>query len=202
PPGYVPPVRPRGLPVRRVGGPRPVTGPHQGNLIAADRNLITVDRGPQFSAPFHFQNGVRPEPRPLTFDGRSIQPIEAGIHPLQRGPMGEGFTTALVRSHPEMGPAVGLRSTPGVSLRNGYTPAIVGGRTFGAPPTFSAPRAGGYSGGAVSHGSFSSGSSGASHAGSFSSGGASSGGGHVSGGSVSSGGAASSAGASSGGAHH
>jgi hypothetical protein len=188
PPGYGLPVRPRGLPVRRVGGPRPVTGPHQGNLIV-------VDRGPQFSAPFHFQNGVRPEPRPLTFDGKTIPPLEAGIHPLQLGPMGEGFTTALVRSHPEMGPAIGLRSTPGVTgLRSTYTPAILGGRTFGAPPTFSAPRAGGYSGGAASHGSFSSGGGG----------GGFSGGGHVSGGTVSSGGGTSSAGASgaSGGAHH
>jgi len=162
---------------------------------AHPETLIAVNRGSQFSAPFHFENGARPEPRPLSFDGRTIAPIDAGIHPLQRGPMGESFTTALVRTHPEMGPSVGLRSTPGGNgFRSPYTPAIVGGRTFGAPPTFSAPRAGGFSSAGASHGSFSS-----------SGGGSSGGGGHVGGGAVSTGASSvSSAGASaaSGGAHH
>jgi hypothetical protein len=164
---------------------------------AHPETLIAVNRGSQFSAPFHFENGAKPEPRPLSFDGKTIAPIDAGIHPLQRGPMGESFTTALVRTHPEMAPSVGLRSIPGGNgFRSPYTPAIVGGRTFGAPSTFSAPRAGGFSSAGASHGSFSSSGGG----------GFSGGGGHVGGGSVSTGAStAPSAGASSaggGGAHH
>ena len=193
PPGYTLPIRPRGRPEpRRPGQPRPA-------------NLVTVNRGPQFSAPFHFENGVKPEPRPLTYQGRSIEPIESGIHPLQRGPMGESFTNALVRTHPEMAPS-GLRSTSGDGLgfRSPYTPSILGTRTFGAPPTFSAPRAGGYPG--SSHGSFSAGaSSGASHSGGFSGGSAASGGGggHASsGGAVSSGGGGAAASSGGGSAHH
>jgi hypothetical protein len=164
---------------------------------AHPETLIAVNRGSQFSAPFHFENGAKPEPRPLSFDGKTIVPIDAGIHPLQRGPMGESFTTALVRTHPEMGPSVGLRANPGGNgFRNPYTPAIVGARTFGAPSTFSAPRAGGFSSAGASHGSFSSSSGGSGFSG---------GGGHVGGGSVSTGASsAPSAGASAGGggAHH
>jgi hypothetical protein len=197
PPNYLLPVRPRGRPEpRRPGQPRPA-------------NLVTVNRGPQFSAPFRFQNGLKPEPRPLTFQGKSIEPLESGIHPLQRGPMGESFTNALVRTHPELGPS-GLRSTPGAGLRGEYTPAILGTRTFGAPPTFSAPHIGGYSGGnaAGSRGSFSSGASsgGSRGGGGFSGGGAASGGGggaHAGGGGAapSSGGGAAPASSGGGAAH-
>jgi len=187
PKGYIPPLRPRGGPIHNPGSPRP-----------AEQSLIAVNRGSQFSAPFHFENGVKPEPRPLTFEGRTIAPLDAGIHPLQRGPMGESFTAALVRIHPEMGPSAS-RSLGESAFRNGYTPAIVGARTFGASSSFSSYH---YSGAATSsHGSFSSGSSGASHGSVSSGGGASSGGGgHAGGG----GGGTSSAGASAGGgaAHH
>lgn len=192
PPGYIPPLRPHGGPIHKPGQPRPV-------------NLVAVNRGSQFSEPFQFRNGSKPEPRPLTFAGKTIEPVEPGIHPIQRGPMGESFTSALIRTHPEMGPA--LRSTPGFGngLRGAYTPAIVPGRTFGAPPTFNAPRAGGYSGGTSSggRGSFSAGSSGgASHGGGGVSGGAASGGGGHAGGGGSSGGGSSAPASSSGAAHH
>ncbi len=191
PPGYLLPQRPRGRPVNpRPGQPQP-------------EKLIAVNRGSQFSAPFHFQNGVKPDPRPLTFEGRTVAPLDAGIHPLQRGPMGESFTAALVRTHPEMGPTLS-RSTGESAQRSTYTPAILGGaRTFGAPSTFNAPRAGGYSGSSAgAHGSFSS-SGGASHGGGVSGSAASSGGGHAGGGSVSSGGgSAASAAAAASSAHH
>jgi len=189
PKGYTPPLRPHGAPIHRPGEPRP-------------HNLVAVNRGEQFAAPFRFVNGNRPEPRPLAFDGKSIPPLEAGIHPLQRGPVGESFTQALVRSHPELGISP-LRSVPGANgFRAPYTSPYAGTRTFGAPPTFNAPHVGGYSYGGVSHGSFSSGSAGASH-GSFSSGGNfSSGGGFHGGGTVSSGSSAGGAAPSSGGAHH
>jgi hypothetical protein len=140
PHGYVPPPRPRSI------GP----GEHPQPLIA-------VDRGPQYAAPFHFAPGARPAPRPLDFDGRSITPMEASIHPLQRGPLGEGFTTALVRTHPEMATSVAR----GTGFRSAYTgsPAV---RTFGGPAgsgashpagtsTSHAPSPGGGGGGGGSH---------------------------------------------------
>lgn len=157
PKGYVPPPRPR-------KGPEPHPRP-----------MIAVNRGSQYSAPFHFTSGNRPEPRPLAFDGKSIAPLEASIHPVEKGPLGESFTTALVRAHPEMAPSVA--NTPG--FRATY-PAFGGIRTFGPAAGASARPAGG----AVSHGSA---SSGASH---VSSGG---GGGHVS---------SSSSGSTSSSAHH
>ncbi len=197
PPGYSLPIRPHGGPIHRPGLPHPVT-------------LVTVNRGAQFAAPFHYENGVRPEAHPLAFDGKSIQPLDAGIHPLQRGPMGEGFTQALVRTHPEMGISA-MRSVPGqTGFRTTYVPSTTGIRSFGAPPTFNAPHASGYSGGA-SHGSFSAGSSsgGGFHGGGSFSGGSASGGGggfHGGGGGVSSAPSASAGGGASsgggGGAHH
>ena len=176
PKGYVPPPRPHGGPIHK-----PIPVPQQ--------RLIAVDRGSQFAAPFHYENGVKPEPRPLGFEGRTIQPLEAGIHPIERGPMGEGFTSALVRTHPEMAP-FGMRSTPGTSgFRGNYVPSTPGTRTFGAPPNFSSYH---YSGGAssASHGGF---SGGAAH-----SGGSAGGGGAVGGGAHAGGGG----GTSSGGGHH
>lgn len=200
PPGYILPIRPRGTPVHHPGGPRPVVGgPHA-------PNLVTVNRGPEFAAPFKFENGLKPAPRPLTFQGKTVEPIESGIHPLQRGPMGESFTNALVRTHPEMMPE-GLRTVPGgvAGVRSTYVPSILGTRTFGAPPTFSAPRASGFSPGA-SHGSFSAGSSagGARGGGSSGGGGGFSGGGgsHAGGGTVSAGGGGGAASSGGGGAHH
>jgi len=191
PKGYIPPPRPHGSPIHKPPAPSPVAG--------RPVNLVAVDRGSQFSAPFHYQNGVRPDPRPLTFEGRIIPPLDADIHPLQRGPLGEGFTAALVRTHPEMAPSA-PRSPADAAFRSAYTPAITGARNYGAPSSFSSYR---YMGAATSsHGSFSSGG-GASH-GSFSSGGGASSGGasHAGGGSVSSGGGGTASGAAASSASH
>lgn len=190
PPGYIPPPRPHGTPgpVHRIGtGPRPVP--------PAPR-LVTVNRGEQFSKPFESAPGARPEPRVLNFEGKTIQPLGAGIHPIQLGPVGESFTSALGRTHPELGlgaNSIGARSIfmhtqtrsfgapagfgSGVG-RGGYAPGIVGHTTLGG---------GGY------HGSVGSGSAAHASGGSFG-GGGSGGGGHVGGGAPSSGGG--------GGAHH
>lgn len=123
PHGYHPPPRPRPGP-----GPNPVR----------PQPLIAVDRGPQFAAPFHFDNGQRPAPRPLNFDGKTIEPLEASIHPIEKGPVGETFTNALVRTHPEMAPAIHpVPAAPG--YRTSYPPGLPA-RPYVAQP--SAPRYG------------------------------------------------------------
>lgn len=110
PKGYKPPPRPRHEPMPH---PQPV---------------IAVNRGAQFAAPFRFDHGAKPEPRTLDFDGKAIAPLEASIHPQQPGPVGEGFTAALVRAHPEM--AVSVARSQGA--RTTYMPAP-GARPFGTP---------------------------------------------------------------------
>lgn len=113
PRGYVPPLRPRHGP--GLHPPRPIP-------------LIAVNRGPQYGLPFRNPHPVKGDPRPLSFDGKVITPLQAGIHPVQRGPLGESFTTSLVRLHPEMGPVV--QHTPGLAHPNPVTPEI---RTFSPP---------------------------------------------------------------------
>jgi hypothetical protein len=54
--------------------------------------------------------------------------MEASIHPTQRGPLGEGFTTALIRTHPELAASVAR----GPGYRSAYT-SPQGVRTFGIP---------------------------------------------------------------------
>lgn len=172
PHGYVLPPRPH-TPIR--GGPRhPI-------------RLVAVDRGEEYSAPFHFDKSSKPAPRALTFEGRTIAPLEAGIHPLERGPLGESFTTALVRVHPEMAPPA-LRTPGAAGAFHGAFAPQVGVRTFGAPPGFGTSHLagqvnggrGGSNAGGGSRGSFSSGGGGGHVSGGFS-GGASAGGGHVGG---------------------
>lgn len=184
PKGYVPPPRPHGTPIRRITA-NPV-GPR--TLAAAPPRLVTVNRGEQFSKPFEFAPGAHPEPRTLSFEGKIIAPLEAGIHPIQRGPEGESFTSALVRTHPELGPA-GIRGGGTAGFRPGFMPAQ--GRTFGAPSTFGSVPVGrgGYAPGIVGHSS----PGGSGFHGGASSGGGFSGGGHA-GASAPSGGG--------GGAHH
>ena len=158
--------------------------------------LISVNRGPQNAEPFRHPEGIRPGPRTFDFQGKTIHPLEPGIHPIQRGPLGESFTNAVVRTHPEMGnpagrPMSGLMTGP----RGNFNPPGTGTRTFGAPPTFNAPRyggnpsagGGGFSGAGAGRGSFSAGSagSGRGYSGGGASGGGSSGGGFSGGGHVS-----------------
>lgn len=160
PKGYVPPPRPHGIPIRRINGP---IGPHP---VPRAPRLVTVNRGNEYSKPFEL-HGARPEPRKLSFEGKHIEPLQAGIHPLQRGPMGESFTSALVRTHPDLGPvatrgvgssgahgfgAIGVRGGPAEGIRPGYMPAP--GRTFGAPAGFGSVHVGrgGYAPGIVNRG--------------------------------------------------
>lgn len=120
PPGYTPPRRPR-------HGPGPFPRPQP---------LIAVNRGPQFRTPFHFVPGSRPEPRALNFNGTTITPLQASMHPQQRGPLGPSYTTTLVRVHPEFtSPAMRAPGAPGFQGR--YT----GVRPL-PPPSVNAPRMG------------------------------------------------------------
>jgi hypothetical protein len=112
PRNYVPPTRPR-------HGPGPL--PHPTPLIA-------VNRGPQYGAPFHEARGPRPAPRVLSFDGKTIAPLDASIHPAQRGPLGETYSATLVRTHPEMATSI-PRTIDG---RTGISP-VPGARPFSVP---------------------------------------------------------------------
>ena len=167
PPGYVPPPRPRGAPP--INGPRP-------RPVSPRVPLIAVNRGPQNSEPFRHPQGS--SPRTLDFQGKTIHPLEPGIHPIQRGPLGESFSSAVVRMHPEMAtpagrPMSGLMANP----RGNFNPP--GTATRGAPPNFNAPRysgappagGGGFSGSGAGRGSFNAGGGAGSGRGSGSGGG-------------------------------
>jgi hypothetical protein len=100
PPAYRPPMRP--------GRPGPGAPIHR---------LIAVNRGAQYAAPFRFDHAKTLQPRPLNLNGTRIAPLEGGVHPIQRGPLGESYTNTLVREHPEWprptSPAPGM---PGVRV--------------------------------------------------------------------------------------
>jgi len=142
PPAYKPPMRPG----RPMPG-KPVT------------RMIAVHRGSQYAAPFRFDHVNALQPRPLSFNGAAIAPIQAGIHPAQRGPLGETFTTTLVRTHPELAPAgVGPGGAPIVLVPPGGMPSNRGGANSGYHPARPAPAPRAPSSGAVHTGG------GASHA--------------------------------------
>lgn len=145
PKGYVPPPRPHGTPIRRIN-----TGPIGPRPVPPAPRLVAVNRGEQYSKPFQVV-GARPAPRPLTFDGRKIEPLTPGIHPIQRGPVGESFTNAVVRTHPELGP-IGNRGGASIGARSTFMPAP--GRTVGAPASFGSVPVGrgGYAPGIVNRG--------------------------------------------------
>lgn len=88
PPGYIPPTRPRQPP---ANVPR--------------HKLIAVDRGPQDKNPFHFRGGLQAHPRQLDFQGQSIAPIPPVMHPRERGPLGETFTSTLYGQQPGLAPS-------------------------------------------------------------------------------------------------
>lgn len=127
PPGYVLPRRPPNRP-GHYPGPRP-------------EPLIAVNRGSQFTAPFRSVNAPRPAPRPLEYGGRSIAPLQAEVHPQQKGPMGETFTSTLVRTHPEMVPPA-LRNPTASGYRRTYSQPGNEVRTFGPTPGYVVPHVG------------------------------------------------------------
>jgi FecR protein len=91
PSGYRPPLRPA-HPVHAPGAPLPHPEP-----------LIAVHRGEQFTAGLRTFGGPRPTARVFTFGDATIQPMLSSVHPAQAGPIGETFTNAMQRTHPELG---------------------------------------------------------------------------------------------------
>jgi hypothetical protein len=114
PPAYKPPMRPR----------QPGTG------LPLQPRLIAINRGSQYAAPFKFDHAKTLQPRPLELNGATIAPIQAGIHPTQRGPLGETYTNSLARSHPEINPT-GVRpgGSPFVRVPSPVMPVNRGGGT-------------------------------------------------------------------------
>lgn len=154
PPGYRRPRRP-------LPHPHPVHGPIE------REPLIAVNRGPQFTQQFRSVGvaGGAAGPRVFQYEGQNIAPMHASIHPLQGGPLGEGFTSAMQRTNPEtvIRPAYGVGGytsygglahpgygyvAPGAGYTpsRGYTapsrPAPSAGEHYSAPaPAFHAPAA-------------------------------------------------------------
>jgi hypothetical protein len=119
PPGYRIPTRPR----KPVHGPVPIPVPR----------LIAVDRGTRPAAQFRSVGQAKPAPRVFDYEGEQIKPLEANIHPIQRGPMGESFSATEVRAHPEIFSSLGL---DGSAARPVYQPSVrpyPGGASPGRP---------------------------------------------------------------------
>jgi hypothetical protein len=161
PPGYRYPRRPRGHPI-----------PLSGDRSRVHEPLIAVNRGPQFTQQqFRSVGGVKTARRVFQYDGRDIAPIETTLHPHQGGPLGEGFTSTVLRSNPQImfgGASGGNRDRPSSGIvfspyqpghTGGYAPRYVPppsgpapaghvsapAPVFHAPPPASAPAAGGHS---------------------------------------------------------
>jgi ferric-dicitrate binding protein FerR (iron transport regulator) len=141
PPGYRPPVRP--------GNPVHGTPPLHGRPpIRYHEPLIAVNRGPEFTQQFRTVGGSKPAPRSFDFEGKTIAPAEAIIHPRTVGPIGESFTSSTVRTHPEVLDGSFVRSTAGSSF--GERPTYqsgAGGRSYTPPAYNPRPVATPYSGG-------------------------------------------------------
>ncbi|MBV8672122.1 MAG: hypothetical protein JOZ33_01695, partial [Acidobacteriaceae bacterium] len=117
PPNYKTPQKPVNIPPR---------GPHQ--RIPRPEPLIAVNRGPQFGDGFRTLGGVKPTPRVFNYDGRSISAAESTIRVRTTGPIGEGFTAAIMRTNPQVLDRSYLRSA--IPARGSYQP----GRSVGYVP--------------------------------------------------------------------
>lgn len=119
PPGYKLPLR-------------PVHGPRQGPVPRL-QPLIAVNRGNQFNQ-FRSVGEPKPPARAFEYQGKTIAAAEPTIHMRDAGPLGEGFTNTVVRTHPEV-----FDRTPNGSVnappRNTYRPV---NRNNFAPPSYPA----------------------------------------------------------------
>ena len=122
PPNYKPPLKPLNLPSHGLA-------PHHKGQA---QPLFAVNRGQQFGDVFRAVGGEKPAPRVFNYDGRSISAAEPTVRVRNGGPIGEGFTTAITRTHPELPgnsnvrPAIPTPShQPGAGSSVGYVPSTV-----------------------------------------------------------------------------
>jgi FecR protein len=121
PPNYKPPQKPVGLPPH--GLPPHHKFPYQ--------PLVAVNRGQQYGDVFRTIGGTKPSPRIFSYDGRNIAPAESTIQVRHGGPIGEGYTAAVVRTHPEVFDRSYVRTVnPGHSYQpgigtSGYMPGHI-----------------------------------------------------------------------------
>ncbi|MGC1359915.1 MAG: DUF6600 domain-containing protein [Silvibacterium sp.] len=130
PPGYKCPRR-----------PVPVHYPGHGSI--PHEPLIAVNRGPQFTQQFRSVAGGKSVPRMFQYDGQNIAPVAATIHSHQGGPLGEGFTSTVQRTNPEV---FVRRAYGGTGYRppsGAGTPAYQPSRVY-TPPSRPAPSGGGH----------------------------------------------------------
>ncbi len=124
PPNYKPPFRPK---VPSVHG----LPPH--GYLPHPEPLVAVNRGQQFTQQFRTIGSAKPAPRVFDYEGKSIAPVESTIHMRTGGPIGEGFTTAAVRTNPEI-----LDHSPARVATPGHTVYQPGhgslGNTVALPP--------------------------------------------------------------------
>lgn len=120
PPGYRCPHR-----------PYPVHDPIHG-LVPRDR-LIAVNRGPQFT--HQLVGAQKTAPHVFAYNGQTIHPVPPLFHSHQGGPIGETFTTTVIRSNPG---ANLPRPSNGVVFRPPNIPPYQPGRGF-VPPSRPAP---------------------------------------------------------------
>ncbi|MGB7189043.1 MAG: DUF6600 domain-containing protein [Acidobacteriaceae bacterium] len=89
PAGYRCPRRPAHI---HLPGRNPVDHPHHGPV--QHPGLIAVNRGGSFTQQIRPTGVSKVKPHMLFYDGQNIRPVEAKIHPPERGPLGDGFSTA------------------------------------------------------------------------------------------------------------
>ncbi|MFT4114191.1 DUF6600 domain-containing protein [Silvibacterium sp.] len=156
PQGYRLPVRPLA-----PGHGLPVHGP-----IRHPDPLVAVNRAPESASQFRTVGQAKPVARVFSLNGSQIRAEQASVHPSQSGPLGESYTSSLVRTNPtylsvgERGGGVASGGAVGFSNqvrgaytgngRGGYVPPAgahsfvpSAGQHYSAPPAphFSAPAA-------------------------------------------------------------
>ncbi len=76
---------------------RPVVNPARGGVhMPRQYPMVKVNRTP--NQRFRGIGQPRMQPRPITINHTTIRPLQASMHPVSRGPLGEGFTGVTARS--------------------------------------------------------------------------------------------------------
>jgi hypothetical protein len=129
PPNYRLPHKPLNVPFRDLPPHGPIRHPDP---------LVAVNRGQQFADGFRTVGGPKPSPRGFNYDGRSIVAAEPTIHVRSAGPIGEGFTSAVMRTSPGV---LDRSFVHPVSPVHTYQPGV-GGSVGYVPPSIYRPAPG------------------------------------------------------------